>query len=35
MCRQISSFLFHLGVLFGSMKKLTLKSTTNFTRGVK
>jgi hypothetical protein len=32
---QIDNLLFLLGVLFSSMEKLTLKSTTNLTRGVK
>jgi hypothetical protein len=32
-CKQISNFLFKLRVLFGIMQKLTLKSTSIFTRG--
>jgi hypothetical protein len=30
---QTGNLLFYLGVLFGSMKKLTLERPTNFTRG--
>jgi hypothetical protein len=32
-CRQIRNILLQLRVFFDSMQKLTLKSTTNFTRG--
>jgi hypothetical protein len=32
-CSQVSNLFFQLEVLFGSMQKLTLKSTTNLTRG--